>query len=209
MQTADCSILILSKAEWDMFILPWNLLSVQILIKSCCHEIILFIFSVDHIFAFLIGIQCLRSMLPAHLIFWRQCLLLCVFVSFSEVFGEEGRVPGAGRGPCRGTSSEQPPHRLCATASEEPSCSLAAHHYYHHHGLLSALWPQRCKIWHPCFISFTLIQFFMLFLIQNSLFFGVLWFSNWIYFKFIASDEYKICENLSAWKCLFLNVFPQ
>lgn len=91
----------------------------------------------------------------------------CLCVSLPEVFGEDGCVPGAGRGPRGDSSSGQPTHRLCVTAAEEPSCSLAAHHHYHHHGLLSALWPQRCKlqiiiiIFH-FFQIFTKILFFML-----------------------------------------------
>lgn len=74
------------------------------------------------------------------------CMCECLYVSLSEVFGEEGCVPGAGRGPHGGSSSGQPAIGLCATAAEEPNCSLAAHNCHHHHGLLSALWPQCCKI---------------------------------------------------------------
>lgn len=69
-----------------------------------------------------------------------------VCVSFSEVFGEEGCVPGAGGGPRGGLRSGQPARRLSVTDAEDSSCSLAAHHHHHHNGLLSTLWPQCCKM---------------------------------------------------------------
>lgn len=70
------------------------------------------------------------------------CVSVCVCASLSKVFREGGCNPGAGGGPCGGSSSGKPTNSLCVTAAEEPSCSLAAHHHHCHHGLLSALWPQ-------------------------------------------------------------------
>lgn len=89
---------------------------------------------------------------------------MCLSVSLPEVFGKEGCVPGAGRGPCRSSSSGQPTDRLCVTAAKEPSCSLATHHHHHHYGLLSALWPQCCKMQPLLHLSF-LLSFSALYLL--------------------------------------------
>lgn len=88
--------------------------------------------------------------------------MIRVSVSLPAVFREEGRIPGAGGGPCGGKSSEQPANRLRVAAAEEPGCSLAAHHRHHHHDVLPALRPQRGKTR----LSFSLgldLQFFFFF----------------------------------------------